>query len=830
MATLKHNSSLPEHLWLTQLMDMFDVKEDIVPGYSPYTIITELHLHLWDCSVDYRPLHYPYRAVATIGTLMISSNIASGTVGCTLRFVAEDATLSLAPQLPLGDNEKQNKVTALPASELICVTELGLFEISLRLSEKVTPYAPKYDLRAAIKDVHIRTCSDSGKALLELINYLAMEGDLTEEQCANDDAKSETSSVYAMNEPEDDLLSTSEKILPAVTPTQQQHVNSLMADAMEESIYISKNPTNFDASSDEPVDLGTEVFFFPDEQSKINFGASTSAKKIDSYKRRCASEDSISIDSTSYRDDEEVFVKRYEAREEDSGSVNTEMRELLDFETSVMVGLKESPPEDYDPLPQVEMDLGDISKYEASTPPPKRMPSTNRKTNSESDDDFCFVGDEERPAYGQELPVADDPIRIVDNHFTAPHGKPDLLKAPANFPMAVQRYTLCEMTLVWHMYGGHDFHNEDEKKKERDDKSEENRRAFSSHYSMSEVYKMGVSYSKGSPNLGLGGTPNSPKMTWKVRGGMGRKHDVLMEIHLKKVRFSHETYPSSTEQASRQVLLITELEIRDRLAISNINKFLYHPTVGFRGHKGNNHMVVIKALHLRPEPALKTQECCLRISLLPIRLNIDQDSLLFLITFFNELSGGSDIVETKTNSNQAVAKAHVPPVMMVELPDAAQELHARKLVSDNLTLLLNEDQPQKGTSKDTSETTSTTNEAPSSSDSSSPIFFRHIIFSPDVPIRLDYQGKRVELSHGPLAGLLMGLGQLQCSEIRLKRISYRHGILGTDRLVNFLIQEWLQDIKKRQLPKILGGVGPMYSLLQLCKLNFDPLIDATCGH
>lgn len=331
---------------------------------------------------------------------------------------------------------------------------------------------------------------------------------------------------------------------------------------------------------------------------------------------------------------------------------------------------------------------------------------------------------------------------------------------------------------------------------------------------MSEVYKMGVSYSKGSPNLTLGGggsgSSNQSKLTWKSRGGYGRKHDVLMEIHLNKVRFSHETYPSTTEQASRQVLLITELEIRDRLVISNINKFLYHPTIGFRARQGNNHMVVVKALHLRPEPALKTQECCLRISLLPIRLNIDQDSLLFLINFFNELSGGNDFNDVKaTNQATTAVKPHQNPIMMVEIPDAAQELQARKMVSENLTLLLNEE------NQGTKETPETTPSEQSTSDS--PIFFRQIIFSPDVPIRLDYQGKRVELSHGPLAGLLMGLGQLQCSEIRLKKISYRSGILGFDRLINFLIQEWLQDIKKRQLPKILGGVGPMYSLVQLCK-------------
>lgn len=323
---------------------------------------------------------------------------------------------------------------------------------------------------------------------------------------------------------------------------------------------------------------------------------------------------------------------------------------------------------------------------------------------------------------------------------------------------------------------------------------------------MSEAYKMGVSYSKGSPNVQIG---NQMKLTWKTRGGYGRKHDVLMEIILNKVRFSHEMYPTTTEQASRQVLLVTELEIRDRLAISNINKFLYHPTVGFLRKQGSQHMVVIKALHLRPDPALTTQECCLRISLLPLRLNIDQDSLLFLINFFNELGGGNDLEPSKSSPPTAV-KVHQPPVMVVELPDAAQELQARKMVSENLSLLLNEEETKKDNQ-----------EAPSETSNDSPIFFRHVIFSPDVPIRFDYQGKRVEMSHGPLAGLLMGLGQLQCSEIRLKKISYRHGLLGLEKLLTFLVHEWLQDIKKRQLPKILGGVGPMYSLVQLFQGIFD---------
>ena len=59
---------------------------------------------------------------------------------------------------------------------------------------------------------------------------------------------------------------------------------------------------------------------------------------------------------------------------------------------------------------------------------------------------------------------------------------------------------------------------------------------------------------------------------------------------------------------------------------------------------------------------------------------------------------------------------------------------------------------------------------------SPPVYFRSFIFSPDVLIRFDYHGKGVDLSQGPsFSGLLVGLGQLNCSQLTLKRLSHRHG-------------------------------------------------------
>lgn len=44
-------------------------------------------------------------------------------------------------------------------------------------------------------------------------------------------------------------------------------------------------------------------------------------------------------------------------------------------------------------------------------------------------------------------------------------------------------------------------------------------------------------------------------------------------------------------------------------------------------------------------------------------------------------------------------------------------------------------------------------------------------------------------------------------------LSFR--LLGVDKLFSYAINEWLNDIKKNQLPGLLGGVGPIHSLVQL---------------
>lgn len=45
-------------------------------------------------------------------------------------------------------------------------------------------------------------------------------------------------------------------------------------------------------------------------------------------------------------------------------------------------------------------------------------------------------------------------------------------------------------------------------------------------------------------------------------------------------------------------------------------------------------------------------------------------------------------------------------------------------------------------------------------------------------------------------------------------------LLGVDKVIQYAVTEWLTDIRKNQLPGILGGVGPMHSVVQLCEFLY----------
>ena len=118
----------------------------------------------------------------------------------------------------------------------------------------------------------------------------------------------------------------------------------------------------------------------------------------------------------------------------------------------------------YFPDESDQVTVSDALKKSSATTGSSSSQTTDHQIDfDDGDEDFCILGEEAGvgiiPRHG--VPevrwLCQESLRIIDNHFDVPVGKADMLKAPKNFPPAILRYTLCEMTLVWHMYGGKDF-------------------------------------------------------------------------------------------------------------------------------------------------------------------------------------------------------------------------------------------------------------------------------------------------------------------------------------------------------------------------------------
>uniref|UniRef100_A0A4W5MYX1 Autophagy related 2B n=1 Tax=Hucho hucho TaxID=62062 RepID=A0A4W5MYX1_9TELE len=381
------------------------------------------------------------------------------------------------------------------------------------------------------------------------------------------------------------------------------------------------------------------------------------------------------------------------------------------------------------------------------TPAPSLVPET---------DDFCILETpgsradvrdrDEEPVVNKLIP---DSIEIKDDHFGLPLDSSDSSRGALNFPVPELRYLIREISVIWHLYGGKDFGSS----------------TFTSSPARKDMTQ-----------------PPSPVTI---------QHDLLL---FSQVRFQHEVYPqapvasgsAADQPVSRQVLIVQDLEIRDRLATSQMNKFLYLYSSKEMPRTAHSNMLTVRALHMCPETGQAPQECCLRVSLMPLRLNIDQDALFFLKDFFASLAAEVEMFSPPDQEGKISLARGKTSLQLTMCSTTRKSLCLLMLLANYEIFVF-----------------------------ICLISLREFRFTSEVPIRLDYHGKHVSMEQGTFAGIVIGLTQLNCSELKLRRLCYRQGLLGVDKLFSYAINEWLNDIKKNQLPGLLGGVGPIHSLVQL---------------
>lgn len=198
----------------------------------------------------------------TIGNFSLSSNIVARSKASTLQIVSEDVAFFISARLSKAENLDL-------VSHYICVMDLGVFELSLKLSKSSKQsnvlVQPEVDLRVAVNVVHIRTCADSAFAFCRILSYLASDGD----KSSAEDQATEFEGV----EQEDPVLLDQ-------ADSDNNSLSSLIMEAMhEETTGLKKtkshpvNAVEKQSSNNSPIssqsNKGIEVFYFPDETNKI---------------------------------------------------------------------------------------------------------------------------------------------------------------------------------------------------------------------------------------------------------------------------------------------------------------------------------------------------------------------------------------------------------------------------------------------------------------------------------------------------------------------------------------------------------------------------------
>ncbi|CAH0551837.1 unnamed protein product [Brassicogethes aeneus] len=213
-ATLNHKMCNEPNSFISHIIDFFNVHDYPIPGYVSKDVLTEFHLHLWDCAIDYRPLNIPYRAAVAVGNFTISSHLSAAANTSTLIFIAEECGLFIS--------EKHPPRGGVPST----------VPVDLRRDYKMT-VNPHFDLRASNNKVNIKTCADSGKALMQLITYYASNGDLGNCEEASETSSAISSPRHAVDQ---ELVSLDpQQQISNLSVSQHHNVKELIGDALREA-------------------------------------------------------------------------------------------------------------------------------------------------------------------------------------------------------------------------------------------------------------------------------------------------------------------------------------------------------------------------------------------------------------------------------------------------------------------------------------------------------------------------------------------------------------------------------------------------------------------
>ncbi|KAI9789921.1 MAG: autophagy- protein 2 [Peltula sp. TS41687] len=144
---------------------------------------------------------------------------------------------------------------------------------------------------------------------------------------------------------------------------------------------------------------------------------------------------------------------------------------------------------------------------------------------------------------------------------------------------------------------------------------------------------------------------------------LGRSKHHKMAIELKGITMDLIVFPPDSGETQSSIdVRVRDFEILDHVPTSTWRKFAtYMQDAGIR--ESNANMLHLEILNVQPIPELAASEIVLKVTLLPLRLHVDQDALDFLTRFF-EFKGDSSTATTSTSDVPFLQRVEVNSVRL----------------------------------------------------------------------------------------------------------------------------------------------------------------------
>ena len=277
----------------------------------------------------------------------------------------------------------------------------------------------------------------------------------------------------------------------------------------------------------------------------------------------------------------------------------------------------------------------------------------------------------------------------------------------------------------------------------------------------------------------------------RSRGGIGpitkgRDINQFVDLDVRGLCVTVDDYGPAEQYSMRILLLVRQLDILDRIQSSAINKLLTDYRTQARPRETVSNMIRTEMIFVKTPGMAENdgaEELILHVDLLPLRLNIDQDTLNFLVAFLTEdVVGEAVVTATVPTTTQEPDTTHTAPSLVT--PAMAADI-------DDMTATV--------TAHDGTAVATASPAVAAASSTTRSLFIKRCVVNP-IYCRIDYQPKRVvygELLRGNFSQL-SGVLSLSDATLDLPRVEIR-GAEGFARAAAALQAQYLLAITKGQV-------------------------------